>query len=415
MLLAKYQLGLNEARPVDTNNLLNDLNAKTDNLNYEIAKNTLTLLRNETGAIPLFEAKKVAYVGIGATELNVFGQRLKDDWNADTFLFSYSDSIDKESVLLQQIQDGRYDAVVIGIHNFSLRPAKNYNISPAAETLWNQLQSFKSITFVFGNVYATQNFCSAKTLVACYQDDNITQDVAADLLNGKIQPVGKLPVSVCMFKYAYGIESTNIHSTGLSRNEKFYTIDSIVYDAIAKKAFPGCVVLAAKDGEIIYHKAFGNYRYEPSPSVNAESIYDLASVTKVSATTIAVMKLYEQGKLKLKKKLGDYLPWVRGTNKQNLVIEDILLHEAGLVPFIPFYKETIDTITGIPFPALYTESAQQGYIRVAENLYLRKDWNDTMFKRILQSPLGPPHKYVYSDNDFIFLGKVIEAISGMTT
>jgi CubicO group peptidase (beta-lactamase class C family) len=127
------------------------------------------------------------------------------------------------------------------------------------------------------------------------------------------------------------------------------------------------------------------------------------------------MKLYEEGKLKLDKKLGDYLPWVKGSDKANLKIEDILLHQAGLVAFIPFYRETIDTATGLPKPAIYSDKSKPGFtVRVAENLYLRNDWNDTIFNRILKSKLGPPDKYVYSDNDFIFLGKIVEALSGMT-
>jgi CubicO group peptidase (beta-lactamase class C family) len=124
------------------------------------------------------------------------------------------------------------------------------------------------------------------------------------------------------------------------------------------------------------------------------------------------MKLYEQGKIKLDKTLGDYLPWTKGTDKAHLKIEDILLHQAGLIPFIPFYRETIDTITGIPNPALYSDIDKPGFnIRVAEHIYLRNDWNDTMFQRILKSPLGPAHRYVYSDNDFIFLGKIVQEIT----
>jgi CubicO group peptidase (beta-lactamase class C family) len=127
------------------------------------------------------------------------------------------------------------------------------------------------------------------------------------------------------------------------------------------------------------------------------------------------MKLYEEGKLDLGKTLGDYLPWTKGTNKAGLLIKDILLHQAGLVPFIAFYKETIDTNTGIPNPAIYASNLQKGYgVRVAENIYMRNDWTDTMFSRILKSPLGPKNKYVYSDNDFIFLGKIIEQITGQT-
>jgi len=126
------------------------------------------------------------------------------------------------------------------------------------------------------------------------------------------------------------------------------------------------------------------------------------------------MKLYEQGKLDLKKPLGDYLPWTKGSDKAHLKIEDILLHQAGLVPFIPFYRETIDTATGIPNPAIYSDKEKPGFsIRVAENLYLRNDWDDTIFQRILKSPLSSQGKYVYSDNDFIFLGKIVQAITGM--
>ena len=182
-----------------------------------------------------------------------------------------------------------------------------------------------------------------------------------------------------------------------------------------QRAFPGAVVLAAHKGEIIYHKAFGNYEYGQSPQMTPESIFDLASVTKISATTVSIMKLYDEGKISLDGKLGDYLPLVRGTDKQNLLISDILLHQAGLVPFIPFYKETIDSVTGKPKEQIYSNIPKPGFgVRVAENVYLRNDWNDTMFSRILSSPLGRKDRYVYSDNDFIFLGKIVEELSGMS-
>jgi len=192
------------------------------------------------------------------------------------------------------------------------------------------------------------------------------------------------------------------------------SIDSIANDAIAKKAFPGCVVLALQNGNVIYNKAFGHFKYEPSKEMTTESIFDLASVTKISATTVSVMKLYEEGKINLDKKLGDYLPVVRGTNKAKLILKDILLHQAGLVSFIPFYKETIDTVTGLPSPEIYSNVERPGFnVRVANGVFMRNDWQDTLMKRILNSPLGPKDKYVYSDNDFIFLGKIVEALSGM--
>lgn len=417
VLAAKYQLGLNTWKPLDTTNLVNDLNGETDAIRKEVAKRSITLLKSKTGTLPDLANKKIAYVGIGLSQLTPFGQQLKDKWNAQVFLFSYSDSITKVDSIVREITGGHYDYIIIGIHGFNLRPANNYGIGNTSMQLWNDLQSLENTSFVFGNVLATSNFCSDGNLVACYQDDDITQQAAADLLEGKIVPRGKIPVSVCNFKYDSGITYGDDYS-GQENNSsyaKLYVIDSIAKDAIERKAFPGCVVLAARKGKLIYYKAFGDYEYGNSQPVSLESIYDLASVTKVSATTIAVMKLYQEGKLDLNKTLGDYLTWTKGTDKAHLRINEILLHQAGLVPFIPFYKETIDSLTGAPNPVIYSDKLKPGFTtRVAEDLYLRNDWNDTMFSRILKSPLGPPNKYVYSDNDFIFLGKIVEAISGMT-
>ncbi|MBI5859016.1 MAG: serine hydrolase [Sphingobacteriales bacterium] len=422
VLNAKYTVGLNQWKPIDTTNLLSDLNAKADVIRMEVAQKTITVLakasrtasRNDYADIPLRKGQKIAYVGIGTSSLNDFGKRLQQDFNADVFTFSYKDSSDKVTEILNAVpKDGKkYDAIVVGIHDFSNRPANNYGISAAAMELWTKLNFIKTITVVFGNVLATKNFCNAWTLVACHQDDNITQQAAADFLKEKFEATGKLPVRVCNFKAGDGIVKAKgepAHSFS-----KLMAVDSIVTDAISQKAFPGCVVLAVHEGEIIYHKAFGNYKYEPSPPMSYESIFDLASVTKISATTVSVMKLYEEGKLDLKKKIGDYLPWVKGTNKAGLQIDDILLHQAGLVPFIAFYRETIDTTTGNPNPAIYSERPKPGFnVRVAENIYMRNDWQDTMFSRILQSKLGQYGKYVYSDNDFIFLGKIVEQITGM--
>jgi len=432
VLASKYQLGLNKAQVIDTNNLLTDLNAKTDAIRYEVAQHSITLLnqasmtasRNDYAVVPLTAARntagekgspgKIAYVGIGTSELNDFGKRMQQDFGADVFLFSYKDGQDKADEILKAVpKDGKYDAIIVGFHNYALRPSDNFGISPAAINLYKQLNFIKTITLSFGNVLATKNFCDAWTLLACYQDDAVTQQAAADYLSGKFELQGRLPVSVCRFKFGDGIVK-NEKDPAWHRMDQLAQVDSIVNDALLQKVFPGSVVLAVHEGEIIYHKAFGNYKYEPSQPMSLESIFDLASVTKISATTVAVMKLYEQGRLDLKKKLGDYLPLVKGTNKANLEIEDILLHQAGLVPFIAFYKETIDSVTGEPQTTIYRSKPEPGFtVRVAENIYMRNDWEDTMFARILKSPLGPQGKYVYSDNDFIFLGKIVEQVTGM--
>ena len=315
--------------------------------------------------------------------------------------------------ILDSVKHGQYEKILIGIHNFSNRPANNYGISAAAMDLWDSLQSVKTATLVFGNVYATQNFLKAGTLVALHQDDDITQHAAADFLEGKLASRGTLAVSIGDKKYGSGIAIRRFVPVGTS--PAWLAIDSIVRNGIARKAFPGCEVLAVQNGEIKYHKAFGNYEFDRySRPVTLESIYDLASVTKVSATTVAIMKLYEEGKLGLDNTLGDYLPFTLGTDKAGIKIRDVLLHQAGLNPYISFYKETVDEASGRPSPAFYSETRDSLFsIPVARNVWLRRDWNDSMLKRIAQSKLGPSEKYVYSDNDFILLGKIVESITQM--
>ncbi|CAA9511760.1 MAG: beta-glycosyl hydrolase / Uncharacterized esterase [uncultured Segetibacter sp.] len=132
----------------------------------------------------------------------------------------------------------------------------------------------------------------------------------------------------------------------------------------------------------------------------------------MSATTVSVMKLYEEGKLDINKTLGYYLPWVKGSNKENIQLKNLLLHQAQLISFIPFYRETVDKAAN-PLPSIYSRVPVKEFsIEVADGLYMRNDWQDTMYQKILLSKLGEPLKYVYSDNDFIFLGKIVEAITG---
>lgn len=415
VLVAKYRLGLNKTQFVEMANLVSDLNSETDDIRSEVARNSLTVLRNENNFFPLQRMqlnKKIAYVGIGSSEPGVFGKRLQADFGADVFNFSYRDNVDSATKIIEQVKNGGYSSIIIGVQNYNIRPANNFNLSPVSLRLWNALQSDTTVTFLFGNVYAAKNFCSAKNIVAAYQDDDITQEIAADFLLGRFPANGRLPVTVCNFNYGAGIAVSNLYTAGT--DVAWLKIDSIVRDGIARNAFPGCIVLAVQKGKVKYHKAFGRFEFSSASSpVNLRSIYDLASVTKVSATTVAIMKLYEEGKLDLDKGLGEYLPFAVGTNKANLTIRDILLHQAGLNPFISFYKETI-AASGEPSHTLYSNRYTNDFnIPVAKNLYLRKDWNDTMLLRIMQSSLGNKGRYVYSDNDFILLGKIVERLSNM--
>ncbi len=421
VLEAKYLHGLGNFQPIDLHNLTEDLNRDVPEMRKLVAENAITLLRNtDAGIFPLKKGRRVAYVGVGLQKDNRFAERMREDYDAHTYFFDYTLDSGRVQPMLDLLRN-RYDLVVIGLHAYSRFPANNFGISSAAWSLVHRLQQdHRSVTMVFGNPYTIKNTCDAKVLVACYEDDAVTHDAAADLLQGRFEAKGKLPVTVCSnFHYGAGIVSNKMMPAARPgdlgfESSKFSAIDSIVHDAIRKKAIPGAVVLVAKDGRVAYERAFGHMTFDSTEAVYNETIYDLASITKVMATTAAVMKLYDEGRLGLDNRLGDYLPWTRESNKGNLSIRDILLHQAGLVSWIPFYRETVDPANGNqPNYGIYSRRQTDDHtVRVAENLYMRNAWVDTMYARILNSPLGPKGKYVYSDNDFIFLGKIVESITG---
>jgi len=354
VLMAKYLYGLGEWKPVDTTNLVNDLNAQTEILKRFIADKSITLLKNESNVLPLSaatmsfmnkatnEQRKIAYVAIGITADNVISKKMREELKADVFFFSYKSDAGRILSLVELIRNN-YQQVVIGVHAYSRRPQGNFGLSVPSVQLVNQLLELpRPVLLAFGNPYAMKNFCTAKSSLVCYEDDSITQAAAFEILTGKQMPQGKLPVTVCdALKYGTGLEYAGLKAEVLPvekiEETKFAVVDSIVADAIQKKAVPGCVVLAAKDGKIVFEKAYGYYTYEQTEPMTLESVFDMASVTKICATTLSVMKLYEEGKLDLQQKLGYYLPWVNGTNKQDLVIHDILLHQAGLKSYIPFF------------------------------------------------------------------------------
>ena len=423
VLEAKYNYGLSKMPFINTQNLTADLNAQVPAMRKLVAENAITLVaKKDNSFFPLAawdnnKKENVAYVCVGTKAENELARRMKFDYNAEVF---YADeevkTASEMAVFVNKLKV--FKKIVIGVHTSVRTPASNFGLTNESVSLVNELQEkTNSIILQFSNAYAARNWCNAKNLVVCYEDDDVVQAVALDLLQGKLPYKGVLPVTVCDgLQFGHSIALTankgflpNQWGMDMSRMTK---IDSIANDAISKKAAPGCVVLVLKDGKIAFQKAYGNYTYDAKEPMQIESVFDMASVTKICATTLAIMKLYDDGKLSLDKTLGDYLPYVQGTNKAGLSIRKILLHQAGLVSYIPFYKETVDS-SGMPVAGLYSNKRNDSFnIRVAQNLYMTSRWADTITQRILKSPLGQDDKYVYSDNDFIFLGKIAEAITG---
>ena len=224
VLAAKYQYGLSQLQPINTENLANDLNSKVNDMRKQVAENALTVLKKLDDiffpmAVPEKPvADEVVYVSIGTSSDNAFGKRMRNDYGAAVFYFNYKQDAARILSTVALIKR-RYKKVVIGIHNYNRAPANNFGISKAAIDLVTQLQQqTNSVSFVFGNPYAVKNWCAAKNLIACYEDDAIIQNTAIDLLQGKIAAKGKLPVTVCdEYKFGSGITTSVFSAHGGNR------------------------------------------------------------------------------------------------------------------------------------------------------------------------------------------------------
>jgi len=236
--------------------------------------------------------------------------------------------------------------------------------------------------------------------------------------SGKYGPFPEKPVPKPEPVYSPAGSSTeqlpvqSLAEVGITDPLPIIAIDNYLRSAIAQRAFPGCRVLASKDGKVFYDRAFGYLAYDSMHPVNLNTVYDLASLTKVVSTTLAVMRLYEQKRIDLDKSLDTYLPMTIGTNKGPLPLRALLLHQAGLKAWIPFYKSFYDSTGRLSDTIFHTTGDPRFNQEVARDLYMRQDYKDTIWNTILRSPLENTGKYVYSDLDYYFLAAVVEAVSG---
>lgn len=213
VLAAKYQYGMANLQPVNLTNITADINSNVNAMKKVIAENALTLL-NKTDDVffplkPNDALTKIAYVSLGTSTDNEFSKKMRSEYKADVFYINYKHDAGRVLSLVELIKK-RYKKVIIGVHNYARVPINNFGISPSAVDLVTQLQNqTNAITFIFGNPYAIKNWCNAKNLVACYEDDTITQNTAFEFLQGKIQAKGKLPVTVCdKYKFGSGLVSS---------------------------------------------------------------------------------------------------------------------------------------------------------------------------------------------------------------
>lgn len=420
VLMLKYWSGLNQCQYIDTTNLYKDLNNIDDRLLIrKLTEESLTLLKNDDKLIPIqrLDSLRIAFLNLEPKYSKVFYDYLS--------LYAPIDSInlpDKPSPgQINKIIDSlkNYNLIVSSLHQTNRYSFRTFNFSNESLNLLKEIDKLnkKIILVSFASPYSLKiipELKSIKGLIMAYESNAYSQESAAQLIFGGIVAKGKLPVNVSeKYSYHYGIETeksirlkyTIPEELGIS-SKSLAKADSIINRAIALEAFPGCQVLVAKDGKVFYHKAFGKLFYDSLPN-STNTLYDIASVTKVAATTIATMALYEQNKIDIHKEVGDYLALAKNTDKEHLSIDDILAHQARLTAWIPFYKSMIrdSSKKNLYFSTYYSKDFPY---QVADSLFANKGMYDTIYTRIFSSKLLASKKYVYSDLGFYILKEIIE-------
>lgn len=409
----KFKAGLNKYKPIEINNIYNDLNpSQNDALHYKLYENAITVLKNEKEILPIKNLdQKIAYVKMG------------DDVNSTfvTTLKKYTEVTEVANTNIESLNDElkKYDIVIIGFHKLN-KPWEKQNFTDTELLRLQEIAKHnKVILDIFTKPYSllpVTNFDDIEGLVVSYQNSNISQVVSAELLFGAVSAKGKLPVSInTFFNINDGLSTEKLNRLAFTTPENvdmnpmiLSKIDAVAQKAIDGKMAPGMQVLVARKGSVIFQKSYGNQTYDNGKKVTNTDLYDVASISKMISTLPNVMQLYDKEKVNLDTKLKDMVPLFAKTNKADISFKDLLTHYAGLQAWIPFYKATLDN-EGKPSAKYYRKIAESQFsTKVADGLYIRNDYHDTIMKIIADSPLSLKKEYKYSDFTFIILKEYLE-------
>lgn len=420
ILFAKFKVGLSHFEPIDRNYLYEELNSVKEELLYhKLMENALTVIKNDRAIIPIkdLQTKKIAYLHFGDADGNPFLEQLRKYTEVDLVKADHLDG------MLEKLE--KYNLVVIGFHKSNESPYISYKFTDK-ELVWlYEIARKNEVIFsVFTRPYALLDIKPSSNfdgIIMGYQNSEVAQEKAAQLIFGAIQAKGTLPVSLGpefpagtgyltedLQRLSYGLpESVGVNSYKLKK------IDSLINLTIHEKMSPGVQVLVARKGKVIYNSSAGFHTYEKKIPVSDEDVYDLASLTKILGTLPLVMELVEENELDLDSTLSEMLPGFKNSNKKDITLKQMLSHYARLQPWIPFHRITFDKETGKPSKRYYRNQSSRGYnTKVAEDLFIRNDIRDTIVKIIKDSDLRREKEYKYSDLPFYLLKVYLEKTYG---
>lgn len=425
ILLAKYWTGLNKYEAIKIENLVEDLNkTKYEILKRKLIASSITMVQNKKNLIPLqrLDTLKIASITIGNRSISLFQEYLSKYAPVANYHLNNIFSEYEFNTLKKELDS--INLIIVAVDETNQYASKKYGISEETIQTIRELAKEKTVILdLFANPYSLalwKDTIDAGAILISYDDTDPIRELSAQLIFGGIPVLGYLPVSVSE-KFPAGTGKINFAKTrlkyGLPEEEgfdpkKLAKVDSLALNAIAGGATPGCQILIARNGNVVYEKGFGHFTYEDSQTVKINDLYDLASITKIAATLPCIMELVEDKKIDIDKGFGEYIPSLKKSNKAKIVMKKTLAHHGQLQGWIPFYLNTLENDK--PKYILYRRQKEAGFTtQVADALYILDSYRDSIFDQIRDSELRPKEEYKYSDLSYYLFREIIEKQTGM--
>lgn len=378
-----------------------DLNTKDQTGQVLGYRKHIQVLKNDLQLLPLGRLDhKIACLALGGNS-SVFTETLY--FYADRMAFFAADSLKIPAAVSKFYGLTDPETCIFSLH--AAAPSSNHIPKWAAEKIALLDSTNQNILVVFGEQKILKDIDTSlfDAIILAHENHPIAQAQIAQLIMGGLSTAG------LEANGRLGISSPE--EIGLKSSD-LQAMDAIVQKGITAGAYPGCQLLVAVEDKVIWHKAYGKQGYEAnSPEIDLRSLYDIASVTKIAASTLLAMQQHTKGKFNLDQTIGSYIPEVVGNSPfAALKIREIMAHQAGLTPWIPFYKRTL-TDSSWKSSIYQTTRSDDFPTEVAKDMFIHKSYKDSMYAQILRSELGPK-KYVYSDLCYYFTQPILEKMIG---
>ncbi|MDP5172706.1 MAG: serine hydrolase, partial [Bacteroidia bacterium] len=401
---------------------------KGEILRKQLYENAITLAKNDEYLLPLGDVanRKIAYLQIGGSAGSTLAKTIQKYAQVDVFYLSRDIDLATQETWMRKLAN--YQTVIIGGFGQSYRKSVTFGVTSGMAALITSLGNgpMETILVWCGSPYALKFFGSEQATVVAYEDEPEAQQAAGEVVFGGLRVTGRLPVGAsAMFREGAGFQIRKPIRFGFAHPEEvgmdsrtLAKVDSLAFHYVSEKAMPGCAILILRGNDIVYERGFGRTEY----GNNGELIdpwyhtYDLASVTKVTVTTMASMRLVEQGRLELDAPISRYLPEWKSVDKGRLSARQLLQHNAGLPAWEPLFLDTYsDPVRKIIDRERFRFEISSEYpIPVGPGLYARADMEDWVWQKIAEVELNASNRVKYSDIGLMIMGHIIERITGET-